>query len=75
MKTTDVKKMILEKMPNAQVRVSDMTGTQDHFDIEVVSPEFKGKSIIEQHKMIFAILGDEMDKGIHAVQLKTKVSN
>ena len=69
----EVKQMILAGLPDAQVEVEDMRGTGDHFDILVVSEAFRGKSLIEQHKLIFSILESEMDKGIHAVQLKTRV--
>ncbi len=60
---------------DAQIQVSDMTGTGDHFDIQIAAKEFSGKSLIEQHKMVHAVLQPEMDGRIHAVQIKTKVSN
>ena len=69
----EVKEMILASLPDAEVEVSDMRGTGDHFDIWVVSKAFAGKSLIEQHKMVFSALEKEMDKRIHAVQLKTEV--
>ena len=65
--------MVLSILPGAQVSVSDMTGTGDHFDIQVASKKFAGKTLIEQHQMVFAALEKEMDRRIHAVQLKTKV--
>ncbi len=73
MKPSEVERMILEALPGAEVQVQDMTGTGDHFDIVVVSPRFEGKTMIEQHKLIFSALEKEMDRGIHAVQLKTRV--
>lgn len=75
MTTEDVRKMILAKMPDAEVTVGDLTGTSDHFDIIVLSKAFAGKSLIDQHKMVFEILKPEMDRGIHAVQLKTRAIN
>ena len=69
----EIKKMILEALPGSEVQIEDMMGTGDHFEISVQSQAFAGKSLIEQHKMIFAILRREMDDRIHAVQLKTKV--
>ena len=67
-----VKKMLLETFPNAQVDVKDMTGTGDHFEIFVSSKSFAGKSLIEQHQMVHKALESEMDRGIHAVQIKTR---
>ncbi len=69
----EVQQMITAALPGAHVEVEDMRGTGDHFDILVVSEAFRGKSLIEQHKLVFSILEPEMDKGIHAVQLKTRV--
>lgn len=66
--------MILAVMPGSKVEVEDMRGTGDHFDVLVESAAFAGKSLIDQHKMVFAALRPEMDGRIHAVQLKTKVT-
>jgi len=69
----EVKEMILASLPDAEVEVTDMRGTGDHFEIRVVSKVFAGKSLIDQHKMVFGALEKEMDQRIHAVQLKTQV--
>lgn len=70
--TDEIEKMIRAQLPGSNVEVSDMRGTGDHFEIEVASPAFAGKTLIEQHRMIFAILAHEMDRRIHAVQIKTR---
>lgn len=69
----EVRQMIMAGLPSAEVDVRDMTGTADHFEITVTAATFKGKTLIEQHQMVFSLLGDEMDRRIHAVQLKTKL--
>ena len=69
----EIKSMILKKIPGSEIFVSDMTGTGDHFEIQVTAKEFAGKTLLEQHRMVFATLEAEMDKRIHAVQLKTLV--
>ena len=66
--------MILAAMPGAIVKVSDMTGTGDHFEIQVVSKDFRDLPLMEQHKKVFTILEKEMDDRIHAVKLKTRES-
>ncbi len=70
----DVKNTLTEAFPDAVIQVSDMTGTSDHFEITVVSKVFEGKSLIDQHKMVFAVLEKQMadGNGIHAVKLKTR---
>ena len=72
--TQEIEHMILEALPGSRVEARDMLGTGDHFEVTVESPAFAGKPLIEQHRMVFAILRREMDDRIHAVQLKTKIS-
>ncbi len=68
-----IKKLIIDKMPDAQVEISDLTGTLDHLGISVVSSEFKGKPLLAQHRMIMDILKDGLKSEIHAVKLKTQI--
>ena len=63
---------LLAAFPGAQIEVTDLTGTSDHFEAIVVSSAFAGKSRIEQHKMVYASLGDSMKSDIHALALKTR---
>ena len=67
----DISQLIKNHIADAHVEISDMTGTRDHLDILVISDEFKGKMIFEQHKMLMNILSDRLKTDIHAVQLKT----
>jgi stress-induced morphogen len=66
-----VKNLILEKMPEAHVEITDLTGTFDHLGVLVVSDEFKGKMIFQQHQMIMTILSNALKDKIHAVKIKT----
>ena len=67
-----VKKIVLAGFPDAEVEVSDMTGTGDHFQILVISEAFAGKSLIEQHRSVHALLEKEMNNFIHAVKIRTR---
>lgn len=42
-----------------------------HLTITVVSPRFEGVSIIDQHRMVNALLQEARDTHLHALQLKT----
>ena len=55
----------------AHVAITDLTGTQDHYEATVVSTSFAGKTLIAQHQMVYAALGDLMDGPVHALALKT----
>jgi stress-induced morphogen len=48
-----------------------MTGTKDHLDLLIVSDQFKGKMLIQQHQLVMNLLSDSLKAEIHAVQLKT----
>ena len=67
-----VRERILSHLPGANVEVSDLTGTQDHFQATVVTEAFAGKSRVEQHKMVYAALGELMKGPIHALALTTR---
>jgi stress-induced morphogen len=63
-------------IPGASVEVVDTTGTGDHFEARVVSATFSGKSMIEQHKEVYAPLQDLLQTGqLHALSVKTFVSH
>jgi stress-induced morphogen len=68
-----IRALLLEAFPGASVDVTDLTGTQDHFQATVVARQFDGKSRIDQHKMVYAALGDLMKGPIHALALTTRV--
>lgn len=64
-----IQAMIEQAMPEAQVTVLGDDG--QHFQAQVVSSEFAGKNTIQQHRMVYAALGDAMGGAIHALALKT----
>jgi stress-induced morphogen len=67
----EVRRLLVAAFPDGEVEVSDMTGTQDHFEARVVSEAFAGKSLLEQHQLVYAALGAAMKGPIHALALKT----
>lgn len=71
MQPQEIQKMITAALPKSEVEVQDLTGTLDHFQVLVISPEFAGKTMIEQHQMVYRALGDSMREAIHALSLKT----
>ncbi len=56
---------------DAQVSVTDLTGTRDHLGIQIISDIFEGKAILDQHRIVMDILKEKLKSEIHAVQLKT----
>jgi acid stress-induced BolA-like protein IbaG/YrbA len=67
-----IKSRIEKALPGAEVEVRDTTGTGDHFEARVVAPAFTGKSMVQQHQLVYAPLKDVLATGeLHALALKT----
>lgn len=66
-----VKEIILQGLPDAHVEVQDLTGTNDHLGLLVVSDEFKGKMLLQQHQLVMDLLKESLKEAVHAVQIKT----
>jgi stress-induced morphogen len=70
----DLEQLIRQALPDARVETHDRTGTLDHYNVTVASAAFSGKSLLDQHRMIYAALADALKDGrLHAVELKTEV--
>ncbi|MFN2448336.1 MAG: BolA/IbaG family iron-sulfur metabolism protein [Candidatus Baltobacteraceae bacterium] len=64
--------LIRAELPDANVDIHDRTGTMDHFNVTVQSRAFAGKTLIEQHQLVYgALKGALKDGRVHAVELKT----
>ncbi|MBK8010984.1 MAG: BolA family transcriptional regulator [Deltaproteobacteria bacterium] len=74
MTTEEVQRLIEAGIPGATAKVTDMTGTGDHFAAEVAAPAFNGKTMVEQHQMVYAAVREEMKGPIHALKLTTRVA-
>jgi stress-induced morphogen len=64
--------LIRETLPDAQVRIHDLTGTMDHFEVLVRSSVFTGKSLMDRHRLVEKALKQARDDGrIHALAIRT----
>lgn len=69
---SQVEAMIKEALPDAQVQIQDLTGGGDHYQAIVVSSAFEGKSLIQQHQLVYRAVSAAMaSEAIHALSLKT----
>ena len=48
-----------------------VTGDGHHFEAVIVSDEFRGKSKVQQHQLVYRALGDRMREEIHALSMRT----
>jgi acid stress-induced BolA-like protein IbaG/YrbA len=70
--TAAIRAAILEKIPGADVQVAP--GSGGHFTIDVVSPVFAGKGLLESQRLVYGAIAHLM-KGdgapVHAVDKLT----
>ncbi len=69
--TDKIKEMVETAFPGSSVQVRDLTGTNDHFELVVVSSIFEGKRPVERHRMVYTAIGAAVGNEIHALALKT----
>ena len=68
----EIEKYIKEALPDASIDIQDLAGDGNHYSATVTSQSFKGKSKIEQHKMVYNSLKGRMGNELHALAIKTK---
>jgi stress-induced morphogen len=57
----------------AELAVEDRTGTGDHFQVTVVSSDFDGLPLIDQHRRVNDVLAAPLaDGSIHELRIRTK---
>lgn len=67
----ELKRIIEAGIPDSRAQVTDLTGTRDHYRVDVVSPAFAGKSLVQQHQMVYRAVGQHMTQAVHALQIRT----
>ena len=61
-----------EAFPEAEIILTDLAGDNDHWQAEIVSEQFRGKTRVAQHQMVYAALKGTMGGELHALALKTR---
>ncbi len=72
MTVEELKRLLEERFSDGKVEVWDLTGTSDHFGVDVTSGQFEGLSLIQQHKLVHEACGEHLTAAIHALQIKTR---
>ncbi len=58
--------------PDARIQVRAEEGRPDHLFARIASTAFEGKSLVQQHRLVYAALADKLSSGeLHALALKT----
>ena len=45
-----------------------------HFKVRIISDNFKDKSLIERHRMVYSILDEMIKKEIHAISIEARTT-
>ncbi len=82
--TATIKTILQEKIGATIVEIEDRSDLHKHhqgrmnapvgsghYDAIVVATSFAGKTMMQQHRMVYAALSDQMQTTIHALSLKT----
>ncbi len=71
MAAEEIKRLIEGAIDGAEVTIEDLRGDGDHYAALVVSPQFAGKTRVQQHQMVYNALGGKMGTDLHALALQT----
>ena len=73
MNPTALKARLTQNFPDSAIHVEDLTGTEDHYQVEIESTRFEGLSRIQMHKLVMDVFGPELKSGeVHALTIKAK---
>jgi len=64
----DIQAYIAQGLACEQLQVA---GDGQHFEALIVSSAFAGKSHVQRHQLVYAVLGERMREEIHALSMKT----
>ncbi len=71
MEAQAIEQMIKDALPGCTVEITDLRGDGDHYACHVIAAEFRGKSRIQQHQIVYQALGGKMGGDLHALALQT----
>lgn len=69
MRAEEIKRLIETALPCDFIEVKGEDGA--HFEALIVSADFENKPLIQQHKIVYAALGEHMKANIHALSMRT----
>lgn len=73
MAAAEIERRIKAALPDAVIEIRDLAGDGDHWAATVISEAFRGKSRVQQHKLVYDALQGDMGGALHALALQTNV--
>ncbi|KAK4846377.1 hypothetical protein QYF36_016534 [Acer negundo] len=63
----EVEDISYQHVGRAGLRGSD---GETHFNVKIVSEKFKGKSLVKRDRLIYGLLQEELESGLHLIVLQ-----
>jgi BolA family transcriptional regulator, general stress-responsive regulator len=63
---------VIDESHQHQGHAGHREGGETHFRVVVVSPSFAGKSRVERHRMVNALLAAELTERVHALAIAAR---
>jgi stress-induced morphogen len=73
MAAAEIERRIKAALPDATIEIRDLAGDGDHWAATVISEQFRGKTRVQQHKLVYEALQGDMGGALHALALQTNV--
>lgn len=73
MDAIEIERLIKQGLPDATVVIEDLRGDGDHYAASVSSEQFRGKTRVQQHQLVYKALQGNMGEALHALALQTSV--
>jgi len=74
-----IKQKLEAAFPGAKVQIADTSAGHvthnsagAHLAVLIIYKGFAGKSLVEQHQLVYAALKEEMKEQVHALKIKTR---
>ena len=64
----------LEIIDESHKHVNHAQSNGGHFKVKIISDDFKDKSLIERHRMVYSILDEMIKKEIHAISIEARTT-
>ena len=68
----EIQELLQKNFPDGEISLTDLKGDQDHYLLSLKSSAFQGKTLIQQHKMVYTALEGKVGTALHALALKTQ---
>lgn len=69
---TELITLLKTRFDDAEISIRDLAGDDDHYHVTIISPEFVGKSRVQQHQIVNEALKGVVGDRLHALSLTLK---